>query len=634
MSKSPAYILGLSAFSGDSAAALLKDGTIVAAAQEERFSRVRHDARFPHQAAAWCLTQAGITLDDITYVVFYDKPLLKFARMLETFKALAPQGMSSFIATTTNWLNEKFFQKQLLTRELIRLAQTQGSSFKNTQLLFANHHLSHAASAFYPSPFERAVVLVVDGIGEWATTTVAIGTPDKLEIVREISFPHSLGLLYSAFTSYVGYKPHGDEYKLMGLAAFGTPIYAPLIREHLVHVKPDGSFRLNMDYFDYMASNDLTNSRFHKLFGAPPLKRGTEPTQREMDIAASIQQVMEEIVLRMTRSLAKEFSDIPNLCLAGEVAYNRIANSKVVADKENFQHVWIQPAADDSGGAIGAALCGWHQHMGQPMPSKAGNGKGNATNTATAKDYMSGAFLGPSYTSRQVEKIFDKIGAIYRPIKTEDEVLERTADALAAGKVVGWFQGRMEFGNRALGARSLLADPRNPETHKNMGTKTRGKQELRPCAASISAEDVHDWFETTATSPYMLLVARIRKNLLKKMTPRQKEFEASDKLNIVRSAVPAVTHIDDTARIHTVHAETNSRFHALLKEFKHLTGCPMLANAALSTNSQPIVNTPEEAFRLFMSTDLDVLVIEDNILYKEEQNPALFPTYKTHLTRR
>lgn len=610
------YILGISAFYHDSAAALLKDGHIIAAAQEERFTRIRHDASFPNNAIAWCLEDAGITLDDVTFVTFYDKPLLKFARVLETYKALAPRGLESFLHTTTGWLNEKFFQNQLVLQQLTKLSP----GFSRAKLLFAQHHLSHAASAFYPSPYEKAVVLVLDGIGEWATTTVAIGTPDNLEIIREISFPHSLGLLYSAFTSYLGFKV-GDEYKLMGLAAYGKPTYADLIRQHLVHVKPDGSFRLNMDYFDFTPGPAITSTRFDKLFGGAAIKQGTDATQREMDLAASIQMVLEEIILRITRSLAREFPDIPNLCLAGEVAFNRVANSKILKEG-GFQNVWIQPAADDSGGAIGAALCAWHHHLQQPLSPKPKTG-----------DLMQGAFLGPHFTSRQVARVFDKIGAIYRPIKTEEELLDRAATALAEGKIVGWFQGRMEFGDRALGARSILGDPRNPDMQKTMGLKTRSRLSLRPLAASVSRENVAQWFDTDTDSPYMLLVAGIHKKLLKKMTPRQQALTAAEKVEVVRSTIPAVTHVDYTARIHTVHAETNRRFHALLKEFGHKTGCHVLANTVFATNSQPIVNTPEDAFRSFMGSDLDVLVIENHILYKEEQNPALLPAYKTHLNR-
>lgn len=614
---SPTYILGISAFYHDSAAALLCDGRIIAAAQEERFTRIRHDSSFPNNAIEWCLKDAGITLADVTFVTFYDKPLLKFARVLETYKALAPRGLESFLQTTTGWLNEKFFQKQLVLQQLTKLSP----NFPRSKLLFAQHHLSHAASAFYPSPYETAVVLVIDGIGEWATTTVAIGTPGNLEIIREISFPHSLGLLYSAFTSYLGFKV-GDEYKVMGLAAFGQPTYADLIRRHLVHVKPDGSFRLNMDYFDFTTGPTITSTRFDRLFNGPTIKQGTDATQREMDLAASIQMVMEEIILRITRSLADEFPDIPNLCLTGEVAFNRVANSKILKEG-GFKNLWVQPAADDSGGAIGAALCAWHLHMQQPLTPKPKDGG----------DLMQGAFLGPCYTSKQVAQVFDKIGAIYRPIKTEEELLDRAAEALAGGKVIGWFQGRMEFGDRALGARSILGDPRNPDMQKNLGLKARSKLSLRPFAASVSRENVGQWFDADTDSPYMLLVADIHKKILKKMTTRQKGLSAAEKMEVARSTIPAVTHVDYSARIHTVHFETNRRFHALLKEFGHKTGCHVLANTVFATNSQPIVNTPDEAFRCFMSTDIDVLVIEDNVLYKEEQNPALLPAYKTQLTR-
>lgn len=614
----PTYILGISAFYHDSAAALLRNGKIIAAAQEERFSRLRHDNAFPHHAINWCLKQAGIVLDDVTFVTFYDKPLLKFTRVMETYKAIAPRGLESFLATTTGWLNEKLFQKRLLVKELSRHSTT----FPASKLLFAQHHLSHAASAFYPSPFHDAVVLVLDGIGEWATTTVSIGSPSGLEITREISFPHSLGLLYSAFTAYIGHRLNGDEYKLMGLAAYGKPVYADLIRRNLIHVKPDGSFRLNMDYFDATSGQAITNSRFNQLFGAPPRKSGSIPTQREMDLAASIQEVTEDIILRIVRNLAAEYPHIPNLCLAGEVALNSAINTRLLHDTTTFKNIWIQPAADDSGGAIGSALCAWHQHLGQPLPPIPEHG-----------DHMHGAYLGPRYTSAQVAKVFDRIGAIYRPIKIEDELLIRTVDALAEGKVVGWFQGAMEFGERALGGRSILGDPRNPQTQKNMGLKLRSRQSFRPFAASVARENTTQWFTTDINSPYMLFTAPIRPALRKRLTPRQQALQGADQFDLVRSEIPAVTHADYTARLHTVHAETNTRFHALLKEFQHKTGCPVLANTAFATKSQPIVNTPEEAFRVFMSTDIDVLVIENHILYKEEQNPALLPAYKTHLTR-
>lgn len=619
----PIYILGISAFYHDSAAALLRDGEIIAAVQEERFSRKRHDSSFPVNAICWCLQEAGITLADVSFVTFYDKPLLKFARVLETFKALAPRGFESFVSTTTGWLDEKLFQKRLLVKELARI----DPAFPASKLLFAQHHLSHAASAFYPSPFNKAVVLVLDGIGEWATTTVSLGTENGLTIEREISFPHSLGLLYSAFTAYIGHRLNGDEYKLMGLAAYGRPTYADLIRRHLIHVKPDGSFRINMDYFDSTSGTAVTNALFDRLFGGSARRPGTPPTQREMDIAASIQQVTEDIILRITRNLAQEYPDIPNLCLAGEVALNYVSNTRLRNDDSGFRNIWIQPAADDSGGAIGAAYCAWHHHLEHPQPERRANENG------IVEDHMYGAFLGPSYTNKQIAEVFDRIGAIYRPIKSDEDVLFRTVDALAEGKVVGWFQGRMEFGERALGARSILGDPRNPETQKNMGQKLRARQSFRPFAASIAREHVTQWFNEDIDSPYMLYNASIRNKLRKRLTPRQMALTGLDQIDIVRSDMPAVTHVDFTTRLHTVHPETNRRFHALLKEFQHKTGCPVLANTAFSTKSQPIVNTPEDAFRVFMSTDIDVLVIEDNVLYKEEQNPALLPAYKTHLAR-
>lgn len=597
---SPIYILGISAFLHDSAAALICDGEIIAAVQEDRFTRTRYDSAFPINAINWCLTQAGITLEDVAFVTFYDKPLPKFSRLLEAYKAFTPRGLKSFLTTATGWLNEKLFQKQLMVNELSRIMP----GFPNSRLLFAQHHLSHAASAFYPSPYQKAVVLVLDGIGEWATTIVAIGTPDNLEIIREIHFPHSLGLLYSAFTAYTGHRPGTDASRLMNLSAFGKPVYANLIRRHLIHVKPDGSFRLNMDYFDFTGTDTITNNRFDKLFGGPARNPGTPPSQREMDIAASIQHVVEDIVVRIAASLAREFPDIPNLCLAGEVALNCVAISKIVGTPGNFSNVWTQPAASDCGGAVGAALCAWHLHLGQPLPAKP---KG---------DRMFGALLGPAYTSQQVADVFDTLGAIYRPIKTDDEVFDRTAEALAEGKVVGWFQGRAEFGDRALGNRSILGDPRNPAILDKPDLKLRFSQSYRPYAASVTREDMAEFFETDIDSHYMLVTAILQKKHLRK-----------------GSTVPAITHVDGSSRVHTVTADVNPRFHQLLKEFQHITGFPMLANTAFRLTNQPFVNTPEDAFHCFMSSDLDMLVVENHVLYKEEQNPALFPAYHTKLTR-
>lgn len=607
-STTPTYILGISAFYHDSAAALTLNGHIVAAAQEERFTLVRHDAAFPINAISWCLQHAGITLNEVAFVTFYDKPLLKFERLLETYKAFAPRGLESFLNTTSGWLDEKLFQKQMMVQELSYIMP----NFPKSRLLFAQHHLSHAASAFYPSPYDNAVVLVLDGIGEWATTTVAIGSPDNLEVIREIHFPHSLGLLYSAFTAYTGHRVNTDESRLMNLAAYGKPLYADIIRRNLVHVKPDGSYRLNMDYFDFTGGPAITNARFNKLFGGPPRKQGSAPTQREMDLAASIQKVLEDIVLRMATSLAKEFPHIPNLCLAGEVALNCVATSKLLTDAGTFKNVWIQPAASDCGGAIGAAMCAWYQHLRQPLLPK------------TRGDLMQAALLGPAYTNKQVEDVFDRIGAIYRPIKTEGELLDRTTAALTEGKVIGWFQGRAEFGDRALGARSILGDPRNPAIVNKPDLQARFAQSYRPFAASIPREDMADWVDTVTDSPYMLLTAGILKKHYRK---------GGAKALGPHTTIPAVTHVDGSVRVQTVSQEINPRFHLLLKEFQHLTGCPILANTALRNNNQPLVNTPEDAFRCFMSTELDMLVIENNILYKEEQNPTLFPAYQTKLSR-
>ena len=580
-------VLGLSAFYHDSAAALVEDGRIVAAAQEERFTRRKHDAGYPRHAIDFCLRQGGIAPADVDRVVFYDKPFLKFERLLETAVAFAPRGFRFFSLAIPVWVREKLFQKELLRRELRALApETDWAA----RLLFAEHHQSHAASAFYPSPFHEAVVLTMDGVGEWATTSVAVGRGDELEMTREIHFPHSLGLLYSAFTYHAGFRVNSGEYKLMGLAPHGEPRYAPLILERLLDLKEDGSFRLNLDYFDYCAGLRMTNGRFDELFGGPPRAPESPLTQRHMDMAASAQAVLEEAVLRLTRSLRRE-TGIPNLCLAGGVALNCAANGAVLRDGA-YDGVWVQPAAGDAGGALGAALAASHRLLGEPREGGAGH------------DAMQGAFLGPAFGTDEIRRALDAAGARYETL-SEDALLAATAEALADGRVVGWFQGRMEFGPRALGARSILADARAPAMRETLNAKVKLREAFRPFAPSVPRADVGDWFGIERDSPYMSFTAAVR--------------EGAD--------VPAVTHVDGSARLQTVHADTNPRFHALHEAFRARTGCPVLVNTSFNVRGEPIVCTPEDAFRCFMGTDIDRLVIGDCFLRKEEQDAALRSDY-------
>lgn len=601
-------VLGISAFYHDSAAALIEDDHIVAAAQEERFTRKKHDPSFPQNAIAYCLEEAKLELDDLDHVVFYDKPFLKFERLLETYVALAPRGFRSFKMAIPLWLREKLFQKNLLGRELKKICE----SFEGTsKLLFCEHHLSHAASAFYPSPFENAVVLTMDGVGEWATTSAGLGDGHHLEIFQEIHFPHSLGLLYSALTYYTGFKVNSGEYKVMGLAPYGQPKYAKLILDNLIDVKPDGSFRLDMSYFDYCTGLTMTNDRFAKLFGAPV--RGTDEllTPFHMDVAASIQAVLDEVVLRMTRSLAEQTGS-RNLCLAGGVALNCVANGKVLRDGK-FENVWIQPAAGDAGGALGAALAAVHIFKDKPRRT---NGRDN----------MSGAFLGPSFPQADIERRLTKAGARF-VVLSDNEMIEKTAQALAAQQAVAWFQGRMEFGPRALGARSILGDPRSPTMQKNLNLKVKYRESFRPFAPSVLREDVSDWFELNSDSPYMLIVADVRKDRRRVMTPEEEALFGIDKLNIVRSEIPAVTHIDYSARVQTVHEETNPLYHRLIKRFKALTGCPVLVNTSFNVRGEPIVCAPEDAFRCFMGNELDLLVVGNCVLTKQDQNQTLKQDY-------
>ena len=603
-------ILGISAFYHDSAAAAVEDGRIVAAAQEERFTRKKHDSNFPNQAIEYCLREAGVGLDAFDFVAFYDKPFLKFERLLETYLAFAPRGFRSFRMAIPVWVKEKLFQKRLITQEL---RDYDGDYDWESRLLFAEHHQSHAASAFYPSPFENAVVLTMDGVGEWATTSVGLGSGNSLEMTKEIHFPHSLGLLYSAFTYYTGFKVNSGEYKVMGLAPYGEPKYKDLVLEHLMDLKEDGTFRLDMSYFDYCTGLRMTNEKFDELFGGPPRKAEDRVTQREMDLAASVQAVTEEVVLRLTRTLAKE-AETKNLCLAGGVALNCVANGKVLRDGV-FDNIWVQPAAGDAGGALGAALTAMHLFQGQPRIT---NG---------ALDSMSGSYLGPDFAQDEIERRLSAAGAVFE-VLGEADLLEATVDALVAEKAIGWFQGRMEFGPRALGNRSILGDPRSPTMQKTLNLKVKYRESFRPFAPSILAEDVSDWFELERESPYMLQVADVTQPHRKAMTKEQESLFGIDKLNVPRSDIPAVTHVDYSARIQTVHRETNPRYHALLTAFKARTGCPVLINTSFNVRGEPIVCTPEDAFHCFMGTGVEVLVVGDCLLKKEDQDPALKLDYK------
>ncbi len=602
-------VLGISGLYHDSAAALIEDGRIVAAAQEERFTRKKHDSRFPVHAVRSCLAEGGIGLGDVDHIVFYDKPFLKFERLLETYLTFAPRGIKSFSMAIPLWLREKLFLKDLLLKEF-RKIDSDGKW--NGRLLFSEHHLSHAASAFFPSPFEEAVVLTMDGVGEWATTSVAIGKGNSLEVIKEIHFPHSLGLLYSAITYYTGFKVNSGEYKVMGLAPYGEPKYAELMFKHLIDVKPDGSFRLDMSYFNYCTGLTMTNRKFDDLFGGPPRKPDQLLTQRHMDLAASIQAVTEEVVLRLTRSLRKE-TGIRNLCLAGGVALNCVANGKILRDG-SFEHIYIQPAAGDAGGALGAALAGYHMQLGQQRQV---NG-----------DAMRGAYLGPAFAQTEIEARLNSCGAKF-DLLDDAALIDNSAEALAQGKALGWFQGRMEFGPRSLGNRSILGDPRSPTMQKTLNLKVKYRESFRPFAPSILRERVSEWFELDGDSPYMLLVADVVKSRRREMTAEENQLFGIDKLNVPRSDVPAITHVDYSARIQTVHKDTNPRYHALLSAFERKTGCPLLVNTSFNVRGEPIVGSPEDAFRCFMGTDLDILAVGNCYLRKEDQDPALKQNYET-----
>jgi carbamoyltransferase len=603
-------ILGISAFYHDSAAALVRDGDIVAAAQEERFTRKKHDSRFPAHAVEFCLAQAGARLTDLDYVVFYDKPFLKFERLLETYIAFAPAGLRSFQMAIPLWVREKLFQKSLLHDELKRLGEFDWMN----RLLFAEHHQSHAASAFYPSPFDEALILTMDGVGEWATTSVGLGRGNHLEIIKEIHFPHSLGLLYSAFTYYTGFKVNSGEYKLMGLAPYGTPRYTQKILDHIIDLKPDGSFHLNLDYFNYCTGLTMTNRKFDALFEGPPRKPDQLLTQHHMDLAASVQEVLEEVILRMTRSLASETGS-KNLCLAGGVALNCVANGKILRDGR-FERIWIQPASGDAGGALGAALAAYHLFQNQPR-QVCGYG-----------DRMHGSYLGPEFSQTDIQQRLTKLGAKYE-VLDESELLEKCVDALMDEKALGWFQGRMEFGPRALGARSILADPRSPRMQSILNLKVKFRESFRPFAPSVMREHVAEWFDLDSDSPYMLLVADVVESRRKLMTPEQQKLFGIEKLNVPRSDIPAVTHVDYSARVQTVHRETNPRYHALIERFNQRTGCPVIVNTSFNVRGEPIVGTPEDAFRCFMGTGIEVLAVGNCLLRKEDQDPKLSQDYKS-----
>ena len=604
-------ILGISAFYHDSAAALVRDGAIVAAAQEERFTRKKHDPGFPRNAIEYCLKEGRVDLGAIDYIVFYEKPFVKFERLLETYLTVAPRGFQSFQMAMPLWLREKLFQKSLLTKELEALAP--GVQVRE-KLLFTEHHVSHAASAFFPSPFEEAVVLTMDGVGEWSTTSVSIGRGSSLTIRKELHFPHSLGLLYSAFTYYTGFKVNSGEYKVMGLAPYGEPRFADLIQTHLLDLKDDGTFRLDQSYFNYCTGLTMTNERFDALFGGPPRHPDEPLTQRHMDLAASIQQVTEEVVLRLTRSIADE-TGLENLCLAGGVALNCVANGKVLRDGR-FKRLWIQPAAGDAGGALGAALAAHYMYA---------NGVRVVDKN---RDAMQGAYLGPSFDQTEITSCLTSLGAKYE-VLSEDVLITTVAQELQAGCAVGWFNGRMEFGPRALGARSILGDPRSPTMQSVLNLKVKYRESFRPFAPSVLREDVGNWFELDTDSPYMLLVADVHEHHRRHMTAEEQALFGIAKLNVPRSTIPAVTHVDYSARIQTVHRETNPRYHALLTAFKERTGCPVIVNTSFNVRGEPIVCTPEDAFRCFMGTEIEVLVIGNVLLRKEAQDPKLARDYKS-----
>tara|TARA_X000000368_G_scaffold85803_1_gene65141 strand:- start:645 stop:2480 length:1836 start_codon:yes stop_codon:yes gene_type:complete len=604
------YILGISAFYHDSAACLLKDGEIVSAAQEERFTRKKHDADFPRCAIEYCLKEAGIGANDINNVVFYEKPFVKFERLLETYLAFAPKGFKSFAKAMPVWIKDKLFQKAALVKELNNIFSDDVNW--RERLLFSEHHLSHAASAFYPSPFENAAVLTLDGVGEWTTTSLAVGKGSDLKVLKEIHFPHSLGLLYSAFTYYTGFKVNSGEYKVMGLAPYGEPKYVDLIKEKLITVADDGSYQLDMSYFDYATGLTMTNKKFDALFGGPPRTSEAELTQRDMDLAASVQKVTEDIVTQIARDIARDTGE-RNLCLAGGVALNCVANGTLLREKI-FENIWIQPAAGDAGGALGAALSAWYLHH-------------NSEREVSERDAMKGAYLGPEFKDAEIEAELEACGTKFKKL-SDDELIEHVATALADEKAVGWMQGRMEFGPRALGGRSIIADPRSPAMQKQLNLKVKYRESFRPFAPSVLREDVNEWFEHDTDSPYMLLVADVQKDKRLTMTDEEETLFGVDKLNVPRSSVPAITHVDYSARIQTVHADTNPRYHNVISKFKEKTGCPLVVNTSFNVRGEPIICSPTDAFKCFMGTELEVLAIGNYLMIKEEQDDSLKENYE------
>ena len=603
-------ILGISAFYHDSAAALIIDGKIISAAQEERFSRKKHDPRYPFHAIEFVLKYSNLKLGEIDHIVFFEKPFLKFERLLETYLAFAPKGFTSFSMSMPIWLREKLFQKKFIFEKL----KQHDKNFNDiNKINFSEHHFSHAASAFYPSPFKEAVILTLDGVGEWATTTVAIGKENKIKIIKEIHFPHSIGLLYSAFTYYTGFKVNSGEYKVMGLAPYGEPKYKDIIINELLDLKEDGSFRLNMKYFNFATGLTMTNQKFSKLFGQKVRNPNNELlTQFHMDIASSIQAATEEIVIRLTSSISKE-TKIKNLCMAGGVALNCVANGKILK-KNIFEKIWLQPAAGDAGGSLGAALAFWYQEL------------NNKRNIIKNGDEMNGSYLGPSFEEKDIENTLKKLGAIYEKM-SEENLINTIANELKNEKTVGWFQGRMEFGPRALGSRSIIADPRSSKMQKELNLKVKFRESFRPFAPSVLAKDVKEWFDLNSESPYMLFVADVKKDIQIPMNENDKKLFGIEKLNIKRSSIPAVTHVDYSARIQTVHEDTNPKYHKLLSRFKDITNCPVLVNTSFNVRGEPIVCSIEDAFKCFMGTNLDILVCENFILYKDKQNKNLSQNY-------
>ena len=602
-------ILGISAFYHDSAACILVDGKIIAAAQEERFTRIKHDSNYPHKSVEFVLNYAKLKLNEVDHIIFFEKPFLKFERLLETYVAFAPKGFLSFAKAMPIWIKDKLFQKNLLQNKLKSHDKNYDKEKEN--ILFSDHHLSHAASAFFPSPFDEAVILTADGVGEWATTTVAVGKANKLEIKKEIHFPHSLGLLYSAFTYYAGFKVNSGEYKLMGLAPYGKPNYIKKILK-IIDIKEDGTFRLDQSYFNYATGFTMTSSKFDNLFGQKPRDPKSEKlTQFHMDIAASIQKVTEDIMIKLAKSVKKEYG-LKNLCLAGGVALNCVANGKILKEKI-FENVWVQPAAGDAGGALGAALALWYIEHGN-------------LRTINKYDDMCGSYLGPEYTQYEIENELNRLGASFKKLN-EDEIINKTSNDLSNGEAIGWFQGRMEFGPRALGGRSILGDPRSSSMQKNLNLKVKYRESFRPFAPSILAEDLGNWFNITSNSPYMLMVSEVKKEKCIPMTDDDEKLFGIEKLNIKRSEVPAITHVDYSARIQTVHKSTNQKYYKLIKKFKEITGCPILINTSFNVRGEPIVNTPKDAFNCFMGTELDKLIIGNCYLDKKDQNKSLKKDY-------